>query len=293
MEYITAKTIVSRTKNTSWFGTDYNMNIYKGCSHGCIYCDSRSDCYRVSNFDQVKAKENALIIIRDELRRKIKAGVVGTGSMSDPYNPHEKELCLTRHALELIEVYGYGVAIATKSELITRDMDILKCIQDHAPVICKITITTPDDELSKVIEPGVCPSSNRFAAIKRLSDEGIYAGILLMPILPFITDKEDKILEIIKQAKENGARFIYPEFGVTLRSNQRDYYYDKLDTHFPHIKEEYIKKYGDSYRCGIPSYNKLYRIFANECERVGLLYKMHDIIDSYKSGYEYEQLTLF
>lgn len=149
IEYIPAKTIVTKTKSPEWFGMDYNMNIYKGCCHGCIYCDSRSECYHVENFDKVRAKENALQIIRDDLRRKVKKGVIGTGAMSDPYNPFEEKLCLTRHALELVDAYEFGIAIATKSPLITRDADILSGIKEHSPVLCKITITTADDELSK------------------------------------------------------------------------------------------------------------------------------------------------
>jgi DNA repair photolyase len=159
MEYISAKTIVTSTKNSAWFGVEYNMNIYKGCCHGCIYCDSRSDCYRLDDFDRVRTKENALSIIRDELRRKSKTGVVGTGAMSDPYNPFEEELQLTRHSLELINAYKFGVAIATKSPLVTRDIDILRNIKEHSPTLVKITITTVNDELCKKIEPNVAVSS--------------------------------------------------------------------------------------------------------------------------------------
>jgi len=180
MEFIPARTIVTKTKDTSWFGTDYNMNIYKGCCHGCIYCDSRSDCYRVENFDKVRAKENALAIIRDELRRKVKTGVIGTGAMSDPYNPFEKDQCLTRHALELMEAFGFGAAIATKSNLITRDIDILKVMKENSPVICKITITNTDDAIAGKIEPNTTPSSQRFEAIRLLSEAGIFAGILFI-----------------------------------------------------------------------------------------------------------------
>ena len=228
MEYIKAKTIVTKTKDTSWFGIDYNMNIYRGCCHGFIYCDIRSDCYRIDNFDTVRMKEDALKIIRDDLRRKARKGVVGTSAMSDPYNPFEKDLLLTRHALELIHAFRFGAAIATKSDLITRDIDVLRDIQKKSPVLCKITITTADDQLCKYIDPHVTPSSKRFAALNRLSQNGIYAGILLMSILPFINDTEQNILKIVKDAKENGARFIYPAFGVTLRSNQREYFYSKL-----------------------------------------------------------------
>lgn len=295
MEYIPAKTIVTRTKSSEWFGTEYNMNIYKGCCHGCIYCDSRSDCYNVENFDQVRAKENALQVIRDDLRRKVKKGVVGTGAMSDPYNPYEKELELTRNALELINAFGFGAAIATKSSLITRDIDILSEIKEHSPVLCKITITTADDSLAKKIEPGVCPSSERFSTINALSDAGIFSGILLMPVLPFIEDTEENIREIVLKAHESGARFIYAAFGMTLRNNQRLWYYDKLKEVFP--DKEYVtlyqKRYGSMYECRSPKCSRLWKFFASECEKYGILYDMKAIIRAYKRNYECTQLSFF
>lgn len=293
MEYIPAKTIITKTKNAYWFGTDYNMNIYKGCCHGCIYCDSRSDCYRITDFDKVRAKENALQLIRDELRRKQKTGVIGTGAMSDPYNPFEKELKLTRHALEIQEAYGFGTAIATKSSLITRDRDILKTMKEQAPVICKITITNYRDDIAAKIEPGVNLSSKRFETIRKLADEGIFTGVLFMPLLPYISDTKENIREIIVRAKDNGAKFIYPLFGVTLRNTQREYYYTKLEQHFPGLKDRYIKRYGDRYLCSSPRQKELYEYFMAECEKHNLLYHMNQITDSYKSGYEFEQLSLF
>lgn len=291
MDYIDAKTIVTRTKTTSWFGTEYNMNIYKGCCHGCIYCDSRSDCYRVENFDTVRAKKNALAIIRDDLQRKIRSGVVATGSMSDPYNPFERELLLTRHALELLDAYEFGVAIATKSPLVTRDIDILKQISSHSPTLVKITVTTAVDALCRVIERNVPPSSERFAALRELSGSGIYCGVLLMPLLPFITDSKENILGVVRLAKENGARFVYPAFGVTLRGNQQAHYYEQLEAYFPALKERYISRYANRYSCGIPNAKTLFSVFANECERLGLLYKMEDIVRSYRLGYEDRQLS--
>ena len=223
MEFIKAKTIVSGySSNEQWFGNNYNMNIYKGCCHGCIYCDSRSECYGIEDFDRVRAKKMLWIIARD-LKSKRKTGVVGMGAMSDPYNPFEKEYELTRGALKLIHKYGFGVSIATKSDLIVRDIDLLKSIQTHSPVLAKITITTCDDALCKKIEPNVALSSKRFEAIKKLSDHGIFVGILLMPVLPFIEDNEENIMGIIHLAHKSGAKFIYPAFGVTLRQNQRDW----------------------------------------------------------------------
>lgn len=217
----------------AWFGTDYNMNIYRGCCHGCIYCDSRSECYHIDRFDTVRAKENTLQIIRDDLQHKAKTGVVGTGAMSDPYNPFEEKELLTRHALELLDAFGFGAAIATKSDLIIRDLDVLKGIQEHSPVLCKVTVTTLDDRLASKIEPHAPSSSRRLNAVERLAGAGIFTGILLMPVLPFLEDNEENILGIVRRAAECGARFIYPAFGVTLRQNQREYFLEKLEEAFP------------------------------------------------------------
>ena len=277
MKYIPAKTIISSyMRSNEWFGTNYNMNIYKGCSHGCIYCDSRSSCYRIDNFDEVRAKENALQMIRDNLRRKVKKGVIGTGAMSDPYNPFEKDLKLTRNALELINAYEFGVAIATKSDLITRDIDILQDIKQHSPVLAKITITTFDDVLCQKIESHVCTSSKRSNAIKQLTAAGIFTGVLLMPILPFINDNEENILNIVRTAHACGAKFIFSYgMGVTLRQNQREYFYDELDKIFPQefLKEKYIKTFQNKYQCSSPNSRRLSYIFRAECKKLGLLYK--------------------
>lgn len=294
MKFINAKTIISGyCKSSTWFGNNYNMNIYKGCCHGCIYCDSRSECYGIDNFEAVRAKKDALSLISRELRSKKRTGVIGTGAMSDPYNPFEKEYKLTRGALELINANGFGVSIITKSDLIIRDIDILKRIKSHSPVLVKITITTCDDMLCNKIEPNVAVSSKRFSVIKKLSDNDIFAGILLMPVLPFLEDNEENIQGIVKQAHKNGARFIYPAFGVTLRQNQRDWYYRKLDEKFPGIKQKYISYFGNNYECYSPKAKALWNLFRKECDKYGILYKMSDIIEAYKSGYEANQLSLF
>lgn len=296
MEYVPAKTIVTKTKSSAdWFGIDYNMNIYRGCCHGCIYCDSRSDCYGIDQFDKVRVKEDALRIIRDELRRKVKKGVVGTGGMSDPYNPFEKESELTRHALELIDAFGFGAAVATKSALLKRDMDVLLGIKEHSPVICKVTVTTMDNHLAKKIEPHVSLPSERLELIEALRNNGIFTGILMMPILPFLEDNEENIRSIVNAAHETGANFIYPSFGVTLRNNQREWFFDRIKEQFPEqdLVASYIRRYGNSYGCTSPHVKKLWAIFTKECERFGILYKMPDIIHSYKKNYEITQLSLF
>ena len=297
MKYIEAKSIVSPYQgNNSWFGINYNMNIYKGCPHGCIYCDSRSECYGIEEFDAVRAKLNSTAIIRKDLKSKRKKGVVGTGAMSDPYNVFERKYEYTKEALKLIDEFGFGIGIATKSSLITRDIDILKRIKTHSPVIIKITITTYDDKLCGKIEPNVSLSSKRFQALKMLSDEGIYAGILLMPILPFINDTEENIVNIVRKAYDNGAKFIFAYgMGLTLRGNQRDYYYEKLIKLFPEKKlvEQYMNGYGNSYECSSQNSRKLWSVFTKECNKYGILYKMSDIINDYKRGYYEEQIKWF
>lgn len=294
MKFIPAKTILSGYETgNAWFGKNYNMNIYKGCCHGCIYCDSRSECYRVENFDEVRAKEDALPLLARELNTKRRTGVIGTGAMSDPYNPFEQEYRLTRGALELIDTYRFGIAIATKSDLITRDIDVLSSICRHSPVLVKITITAADDSLCQKLEPRVAAASRRFAAINALAARGIFTGLLLMPVLPFLTDTELNIRAIIRLAYENGAKFIYPAFGVTLRQNQRDWYYQQLDAQFPGLKQKYINRFGNTYECPSPNAKVLWPLFQQECERLGILYKMQEIIAHYQQGYGNRQLALF
>lgn len=294
LERVPARTIVSQyDPGSRWFGINYNMNIYRGCCHGCIYCDSRSACYRVEQFDRVRIKDNALRIIRDDLRRKAKPGVVGTGAMSDPYNPLEEELLLTRHGLELVGAYGFGAAITTKSPLVTRDKDILLEIKERSPVLCLVTVTTPDDGLAAKIEPHAPPPSLRLQAVQELSRAGIFTGVLMNPVLPFLTDSRENILAMVDRVQKTGARFLYASFGVTLRMNQRDYYYQRLEETFPGLAARYQRTYGERYFCAAPRSGELWALFARECDRAGLLYKMEDIISASRAGYESQQLSFF
>lgn len=214
--------------------------------------------------------------------------------MSDTYNPFEKKYTLTRRALELIWKYGFGVSIDTKSDLVLRDIDLLKKINEKNDVIVKITITTPYDMLSKIIEPNVCVSSKRFEVIKKLSENGIFCGIMMNPVLPFITDKEEDIRELVRLAHLSGAKFIHTYMGMTLRDNQRDYYFEKLDNFFPGLKSKYISIYGNKYECVVPNYKRLFEVFVSECKKNGILYNMEDIIKAYKKNIkENDQLSLF
>ena len=295
MEYIPAKHLLFRSKSTEWFGTDHTVNLYRGCCHGCLYCDSRSDCYQVEEFDRVRAKADALRILRDDLARKVRPAFISMGSMSDPYNSFEGELQLTRHALELIDAYDCGVAVATKSNLIVRDIDILTSIQRHSPVICKLTVTTADDALAAKVEPGAPPPSARLAALKELSGAGLFAGVLLMPVLPFLEDSDGNIMAVVEGAARSGARFIYPALGVTMRQGQREYFLDGLERAFPGqgLKGRYLRQYGDRYQCASPRARVLWRVFTEACESRGILYDMKSIIRAATLGYGDRQLTFF
>ncbi len=294
MEYIKAKKIIHTNKPSPyWFNFKYNMNIYHGCNHNCIYCDSRSDCYNISNFHTVRAKENALDMINIELKRKRISGIISTGAMSDPYNPLEKSLLLTRESLKLVDYYKFGIAIYTKSDLIVRDIDILKKINNHSTVFCAITITTFSDELSKILEPSAPATSKRFKALQELAREGIYCGILLQPILPFINDTVENIENIVKTAHKCGINFIYPSFGVTLRDSQREYFYQQLDNHFPNIKYKYIDKYKNEYYCKSANSNILFNKFKELCNQYKISYNIKDIEKGYKKENNIEQISLF
>lgn len=296
MKEIPAKSIIQGgnfTGSFSWFGMDYNMNLYKGCSHGCLYCDSRSKCYQIDEFDCVRTKQNLLTTLELQLRSKRKKGVIGIGAMSDTYNPFEKEKEITRNALLLIEKYGFGVGIDTKSTLILRDLDVLKRIAKNSSCIVKITITTSDDSLAKIIEPFAPSSSQRFKALEALHNAGIYAGILLMPILPFINDSEENIKELVYQAHVHHAKFIFSAFGVTLRDNQRDYFYYCLDHYFPGKRDLYEKYYHNTYSCNSLQSKRLETVFKEECHKYGIVYSMKDIIKGYKKEPIRQESLLF
>lgn len=293
-EEIPAKSILQRAapKNYGWFGIDYNMNLYKGCCHGCIYCDSRSSCYRIEDFDRVRRKANTLEILEMELKSKRKKGVIGIGAMSDTYNPFEKECCLTRGALKLIRDYGFGVSLDTKSSLAVRDLELFARISREQPVIVKFTITAADDAVAAEIEPGVCVSSSRFAAMEQLSRAGIFTGVLMTPLLPFLTDTPENVKNIVRLAAEHQARFVYGMFGVTLRENQREYYFRQLDRLHPGLSKRYRQIYADQYLCESQNSKALAGIFRQECEKYGLLYRMKDIIEAYRKIPSYEQMKL-
>ncbi len=283
MEEIIAKTILQKTKPNMdfWFYSDYNMNLYRGCSHGCIYCDSRSLCYGIEDFDTIRSKKDAVQILESELQKKRQKGIIGMGAMSDPYNPLEKSKKLTRDSLKLILKYGFGTSIITKSHLIVRDIDLLKQINEHHSVIVNITITTADPNLQKIIEPYSSTTLERFEALKQLNDAGIHAGITFMPILPFINDTYENIDAIVSLAKQYHVKHIFPWFGMTCRDRQRDYFYMKLEEHFPEIKQKYIQTFGERYECPAPNAKNLYSYLERVCKKEGILNSIREINEAF------------
>lgn len=274
---IEAKTLLSAARQPDpWFGIKYTMNLYRGCQHRCIYCDSRSECYQIADFDgEVLVKANALALLRRELRSKRVKGYVGTGSMNDPYMPLERQLGLTGRALEIIAELQFPVHVLTKSDLVLRDSDLLAAIEQGAggaspAAVVSFTITTADDDLARKIEPGAPPPSARFRALAALAARGIATGVLLMPVLPFIEDAPENIRSIVEQAHACGARHVIPAFGMTLRDRQRDYYYRQLDRLFPGLSEKYQRAFGGRYSAAAERARQLETLFTALAARCGL-----------------------
>jgi len=267
---IHAKTILNHVKQPEpYFGLKYNMNLYRGCQHQCIYCDSRSECYQIVNFADIHVKVNAIELLADALPRKRVCGTIGFGSMNDSYMPVERKYQLTRQALEIVRQYQFPVHIITKSDLVLRDIDLLGAIK-HTYAAVSFTITTADDALAKKLEPGAPPSSARFKAMRILADAGIYTGVTMMPILPFIEDTIENITALVEMAHQAGASYILPWFGMSLRAGSRDYYYDKLDQLFPGLKQKYVHQYSGRYECNSPNWQELDTAFQKLVYKYGI-----------------------
>ncbi|UCG24351.1 MAG: radical SAM protein [Chloroflexota bacterium] len=285
---IQAKVMLSHVKQPdAWFGLKYNMNLYRGCQHQCIYCDSRSRCYQIEDFSNILVKENAIELLENELARKRVKGTIGTGSMNDPYMPVEAKTLLTRRALEVIARFRFPVHVITKSDLVLRDLDLLQQINEVYSAV-SFTITTTDDQLARKLEPGAPPPSARLRAMKVLAENGILTGVTMMPILPFIEDDEENISQIVTQANEHGASYILSGFGMTLRDRQRAYYYNKLDRHFPGLRQQYERQFGDQYYAPANNFEQLKTVFEKLCDRYGMAVRLRPYIRE-----EARQLRLF
>ena len=278
MHYVHAKTLLSAQNG---------MNLYRGCTHGCIYCDSRSVCYHMEHaFEDIEVKENAIELLKDALTRKRKKCMIGTGSMTDPYIPLEMKLGNVRKVLELVYEYGFGFTVITKSNRILRDLDLLQKINEKTKCVVQMTLTTCDEDLCRKIEPNVSTTEERFEMLKTLRDCGIPTVVWLSPILPFINDTEENIsgiLDMCAEAKVYGV--ICFGMGLTLREGNREYFYEQLDRLFPGLKEQYIRTYGDQYMIESGNSQKLMRLFHRKCEKYGIVHD-NDQIFRYLSAFE-------
>lgn len=289
MHYVQAKGILSAQNG---------MNLYRGCTHGCIYCDSRSRCYHIEHaFEDIEVKENALELLESALRRKRKKCMIGTGAMTDPYIPLELELGYMRKALSLISQYGFGVAVQTKSDRILRDMDLLQEINRKAKCVVQMTLTTADEELCRKLEPNVCTTKKRFAALKQMRDKGIPTVVWLSPILPFINDTEENISGILDMCIEAGVYgVICFGMGLTLREGNREYYYSQLDRMFPGLKEKYMRRYGYRYEVGSPRSRKLMGLFHQICGENGIVHdngQIFEYMHTFEDKTAGEQMSLW
>lgn len=267
MHFVNAKGILTGS------GGHFGMNIYRGCSHGCVYCDSRSKCYQFTHqFEDIEVKQNAPELLELALRSKRKKGVIATGAMSDPYMHCEEDLRLTRKCLEIILKYGFGVAIQTKSDRILQDIDLLDEINKTAKCTVQMTLTTYDDDLCKVLEPNVCNTKRRIEVLEKMQERGIPTMVWITPILPFINDTEENVMAILKECARVGVKGIIDfGMGLTLREGDREYYYAALDKHFPGMKQRYIKCYGNSYELPSPNSEELLKLLHDFCKEKGMM----------------------
>jgi len=256
----------------------YGMNIYRGCTHGCIYCDSRSRCYQFTHpFEDIEVKRNAPELLEQALKSKRRKAMIGTGSMSDPYMHCEEELKLTRKCLEIICRYGFGAAVQTKSDRILRDIDLLEEINKKAKCVVQMTLTTWDDRLCRIVEPNVCGTKRRVEVLEEMRKRGIPTVVWLTPILPFINDTEENVKAILEACAQTQVKGIVCfDMGLTLREGSREYYYAALDRHFPGLKEKTARTYGNAYELSSPDSTKLMNLFQSFCGERGILYRPDD-----------------
>lgn len=290
MHFVDAKGLLSGSNG------HYGMNIYRGCSHGCIYCDSRSLCYQFTHaFEDIEVKQNAPELLEKALKSKRKKAMIGTGAMSDPYMHCEEELGLTRKCLEIIRKYGFGVAVQTKSDRILRDIDLLDEINKEAKCVVQMTLTTYDDALCKILEPNVCNTKRRIEVLGKMQERGIPTIVWLSPILPYINDTEENITAILNECVRVGVKgIICFGMGLTLRDGDREYYYAALDKHFPGLKARYIREFGNAYEIPSPNTDNLYKVFYGICKKNGMM-STPDECFKYMNEFpeKYEQMSLF
>lgn len=289
MHFVKVKGILS-SKN--------GMNLFRGCTHGCIYCDSRSKCYQMNHsFEDIEVKENSLELLEDRLKRKRKKCMIGMGSMTDPYINEELKLNYTRKALETINKYGFGLTLITKSSNIIRDLDLLKEINSKTKCVVQMTLTTYDERLCKIIEPNVSTTKERVETLIKLREAGIPTVVWMTPILPYINDTEENIRGILNYCKEAKVKGIFCfGMGLTLREGNREYFYSKLDKHFPLLKDRYIREFGNSYVVNSKNNYRLMKIFQDFCESEKIICdynKIFNYLNTFEEKEISKQLSIF
>ena len=290
MHFVEAKGILTGS------GGHFGMNVYRGCSHGCVYCDSRSRCYQFTHpFEDIEVKRNAPELLEQALRSKRRRAMIGTGAMSDPYMHCEEHLMLTRRCLEVILRHGFGAAVQTKSDRILRDIDLLAAVHEKAKCVVQLTLTTWDPALCAVLEPNVCNTQRRVEVLAEMQRRGIPTVVWLTPILPFINDTEENIRPILEACARTGVKgIICFDMGVTLREGDREYFYAALDRHFPGLKEQYIRRYGSAYELPSPDAPHLMTLFRDFCEAHGILHRPEDCFSFlYELPERSRQISLF
>ena len=290
MHFVNAKGLLNGT------GGYCGMNIYRGCSHGCIYCDSRSRCYQFKHpFEDIEVKQNAPELLEQALRAKRRKCMIGTGAMSDPYMHCEENLHLTRKCLEIILKYGFGAAVQTKSDRILQDIDLLDQINHSVKCVVQITLTTYEDRLCSLVEPNVCNTKRRIEVLEQMKERNIPTVVWLTPILPFLNDNEENISAILSECIRVGVKgIICFGMGLTLREGDREYYYSALDRHFPGLKQKYIKCYGNAYELPSPNADSLMKMFLKTCSDNGILSTPEECFRYIQSMPDkYQQMNLF
>lgn len=289
MHFVDAKGILS-AKN--------GMNIYRGCTHGCIYCDSRSECYQMNHaFEDIEVKQNCVELLEKALQSKRKKCMIGTGSMADPYMHCEEKLELMKQCLEVIERYGYGATVITKSNRILRDLPLFRKINQKAKAVVQTTLTTYDEDLCRILEPNVCTTKKRFEMLMTMKEEKIPTVVWMSPVLPYINDTKENLEGLLDYCIQAGVKgIICFGMGMTLRNGNREYFYKKLDEHFPGLKQKYQKTYGYAYEVGSPNGRALYRYFQDTCRTNQILCTPEEVfsyINEFPYDKGYEQLSLF
>lgn len=271
----------------------YSLNLYRGCRHGCPYCFARYTHWFLgfqNSFDfqrKIQVKVNLLEVLEKELSQpRRKKDWVSLGAATDPYQPAEKKYQLARGAFKLFAKYAWPAVFSTKSDLVLRDLDVLKEVVDRSNGGVAMTLTTLDPKLQKFLEPHAVSIDRRLEALRTLKRRGIPCGIHLMPIIPFVTDTDEALEAMIRTAKEIDVDYFVYNL-LRLRGEVvRGYYFQALKNHDPSLSDKTKRLYRSS---AYP--DEAYR--SQLRERVENLRKKWKLKNRWNTRLQEEQLTFF